>query len=82
MTVWRAILPELFVQTEAFHPDRGQNNISTQTDQAYPGSRGPNAEREGDSKRKTPKQREGPLASAVENLTSMSVFGSDFEPCL
>ena len=35
---------------------------------------------ERDSKRKNPKRREGPLASAVENLTSMSVFGS--EPCL
>ena len=38
--------------------------------------------REGDSKRKNPEQREGPLASAVENLTSMLVFGSDFKPYL
>ena len=44
--------------------------------QWYPGSRGPNVEK--DSKRK----KEGPLASAVENLASMLVFGSDFEVCL
>ena len=35
--------------------------------------------RERESKRKNPKRREGPLASTVENLTSMLVFGSDFE---
>ena len=38
---------------------------------AYPGSRSPNVERERDGKRKNLKQREGPLASTVENLTSM-----------
>ena len=48
----------------------------------YPGSRGPNVkrDRQTDSKRKT--QRERPLASAIQNLTSMSVFGSDFGPRL
>ena len=44
----------------------------------YPGSRDLK-QRERDSKRKTPKRTEGPLASAVDNLTSMFVAGSDFE---
>ena len=37
----------------------------------YPGTKGTNMERERDSKSKKPKRREGPLASAVENLSPM-----------
>ena len=39
-------------------------------------------EREKIDGRKNPKRRAGPLALAVENLTSMSIFGSDCESFL
>ena len=39
-------------------------------------------ERERIDGRKNPKRRAGPLALAVENLTSMSIFGSDCESFL
>ena len=46
-----------------------------------PGSRGPNVEIERRQKENTEAKRRA-SGSGIENLTSMSVFGSDFEPCL
>ena len=53
-------------------------HVGQQQHEDYPGSRGPNEEREA-AKGTNLKLREGPLASAVENLTSM--FSTSL-PCL